>query len=358
LIRLGKPVYDVDGCLQNIHSCLKSGWTGRGPKCEEFEYEWKQYTKHPNAHFVSSGTAALHLALELAKSRRDLRRSEEPTVVITTPMTFVSTNHAIKYAGLKPWFADIDGSLNLDPNHVEHYLQDDIYNDVLAVMFVCMGGNTKNLNEVYDLCKDYGKLLIVDAAHAAGSTGLKGDYICYSFQATKNLPTADSGMLCCDNYSDDQLARRLSWMGIDRLLAEDRLYDVPYLGWKYTGNDIMASIALAQIHLLNEHNEIRTSQAWYYSKHLPVIPHKCHFSSHHLCQMLVPAQKRGLLLRYAREHGVELGVHYETNLKYPMYEGWCPIAATYSSELVSLPIGPHLLKTGQDKVIDVVKDVI
>src|ERR1039458_3343476 len=111
-INLFVPNFRVDEVLQEIKICLEKGWTGFGFKTVEFEDKWKEYTGLPNAHFISSATAGLHLALHVFKKKFNWADGAE---VITTPVTFVSTNHAILYENLKPVFADVDDMLCLSP---------------------------------------------------------------------------------------------------------------------------------------------------------------------------------------------------------------------------------------------------
>ena len=91
---------------------LEKGWTGLGYKTLQFEEAWRRYTGLPHAHFLSSATAGLHLALRLLKERHGWADGDE---VISTPLTFVSTSHAILHAGLQVVFADVDEYLCLDP---------------------------------------------------------------------------------------------------------------------------------------------------------------------------------------------------------------------------------------------------
>ena len=192
---LFKPHFRVQECLSEIEDCLSKGWTGLGFKTLEFETEWKTYTNLTNAHFLNSNTSGLHLALEIYKHKYDWKSDSE---VITTPLTFVATNHMILHSGLKPVFADIDQYLCLDP--------DDILRKITpktkAIIFVGLGGNTGQLKQVIQICQKYDIKLILDAAHMAGTRldnvhiGQDCDCSIFSFQAVKNLPTADSGMIC------------------------------------------------------------------------------------------------------------------------------------------------------------------
>ena len=93
-INVLKPKYRTQEVLDEIKICLDKGWTGMGFKTVEFEEAWKKYTKLPHAHFIQSNTVGLHLALNVFKTQDGWNDGDE---VITTPLTFVSTNHSILY---------------------------------------------------------------------------------------------------------------------------------------------------------------------------------------------------------------------------------------------------------------------
>lgn len=133
-INIFRPEFRVDECLDEIRECLEKGWTGLGFKTLEFEEAWKKYTGLPNAHFLNSATSGLHLAVKILKDFHGWQDGDE---IITTPLTFVSTNHAVLYENLNPVFADIDYSLNLDPESVAAKIGP----KTRAIMFVGIGGN-------------------------------------------------------------------------------------------------------------------------------------------------------------------------------------------------------------------------
>lgn len=360
-IQLFVPTFRVDECLAGIRECLEKGWTGLGFKTVAFEEAWKNYTGLPNAHFLNSATAGLHLATSILKAQHGWKDDDE---VITTPLTFISTNHAILYAGLKPIFADIDNSLCLDPIDVMRKITP----KTRAVMFVGMGGNTGRYNEIVDLCKERGLCLILDAAHMSG-TRLKGkhvgheaDAVVFSYQAVKNLPTGDSGMICFKDVINDKKAREMSWLGINKDTYTRTLtggtykweYGVEEVGWKYHGNSIMAAIALVQLKYLDDDNAHRQKLAAQYrellssSEKIRLVPiaEDCE-SSTHLFQTRV-ANRNELILKL-NSHGVFPGVHYRDNTEYPMYayaRGSCQNAFMVSGELLSLPL--HLRVTSND----------
>ena len=189
-IQMFVPKFRTSEILDQIKLCLDKGWTGMGYKTTEFENAWSEYTGLPYSHFLSSNTVGLHLALNILKSNYGWKDNDE---IITTPLTFVSTNHSILYENLSPVFADVDESLCLDPISVEK----SITNKTRAVIFVGIGGNVGKLNEISQLCKERNLQLILDAAHMAGTkiknsgsspihVGKEADVTVFSFQAVKN----------------------------------------------------------------------------------------------------------------------------------------------------------------------------
>ena len=121
-IHLFVPTFRVDECLAEIRECLEKGWTGIGFKTIEFEEAWKDYTGLPHAHFLELGDRRPAPGLPAAQGAGRLGATGDE--VITTPLTFVSTNHAILYENLRPVFADVDEYLCLDPQSVAERITD------------------------------------------------------------------------------------------------------------------------------------------------------------------------------------------------------------------------------------------
>lgn len=361
-IQLFVPTFRVDECLEEIRQCLEIGWTGLGFKTTEFEEAWKKYTGLPEAHFLNSSTAGLQLAVKIFKIKLGWHDGDE---IITTPLTFISTNHAILFENLKPVFADIDQTLCLSPESVA----DKITAKTRAVMYVGLGGNPGRLEEISRLCREHNLILILDAAHMAGAkylgrhVGTEADCAVFSYHAVKNLPTADAGMICFREKELDTLARKMSWLGIDKdTYARSSsgeykwLYEVEYLGLKGHGNSIMAAIALVQLKYLDEDNQRRRQICERYNELLagrPEIKLIEHLpdsvSSRHLFQIRVPADLREKLLVYLNSREIYPGVHYRINTEYKMYHYGlltCPRAEEAAREVVSLPL--HLQLTNDD----------
>lgn len=371
-IQLFTPTYEVEECLEEIRDCLERGWTGLGDKTVKFEEAWKAYTGWEHAHYLNSATAGLNLAFDILKQENGW---DDDAEVITTPITFISTNHAILLAGLKAVFADVDDTLCLDPDSVRSRITD----KTKAVLFVGLGGNTGNYKEIAKICKEHDLKLILDAAHMAGTRykngevpGVEADVVVYSFQAVKNLPTADSGMICFKDAEYDKIVREKTWLGINKdTYARTNSngtykwrYDVEYVGNKYHGNSVIAAIGLVQLKYLDRDNAYRRQLAEWYTKgfeghedkiKLVKMAEDCE-SSRHLFQILV--EKRDELMLALNQQEIYPGVHYVDNTEYRMYayaQGTCPKAHYVSEHVISLPM--HMKLTYEDVQV-IIKAVI
>lgn len=341
-----------------VGEVLRSGWIGLGPKTAEFEQKFAEYVGAPYCVGLNSCTSALHLALKIL----DLPAGSE---VITTPVTFVSTNHTILYEGLKPVFADIEPLTgNLDVRSVEEHITP----DTGAIVIMHYGGYPCDLDAFYALGRKYEVPVIEDCAHACGAEykGMKigscGDIHAFSFHAVKNLPMGDGGALtvCSEEY--DQRLRRLRWMGIDKdtFVRSEAIskkayhwdYNVCEVGFKYHMTDIEAAIGLVQLGYLEQDNSRRREIAEIYSSELKGVAGLQLFeydpdrtSSRHLCCVL--AEDRDGLVDKLRENGVGVGVHYRRNDIYSMYEKQdLPHAERFTQRVMSLPL--HLCLTDEE----------
>lgn len=373
-IQVLKPKFHIDECLEAVRECLEKGWTGMGFKTVEFENEWKKYTGHKYAYFLNSNTVGLHLAVKILKMQNNWNDGDE---IISTPITFVSTNHAIMYENMHVTFADVDKYLCLNPEDVRKKIND----KTRAIIFVGYGGRVGQLDEIIKICKQHNLKLILDAAHMSG-TRVNGicpgtwdgvDVTVYSYQAVKNLATGDSGMICFANEEEDLLARRLAWLGInkDTYSRSNKgtyswKYDVDYVGYKYNGNAIMAAIALTQLKYLDEENQRRRDIVSMYNKGfaknnlIQIIdapyPNEC---AYHIYELVVP-DREGLLNELAK-NDIYGGVHYRDNIEYSMYRyasGTCPCAHELSEKIITLPLHMWLSDEDVQKIIEVVNSYV
>ena len=374
-IQVLKPKFEIDECLEAVRECLEKGWTGMGFKTEQFEEMWKKYTGHSHAYYINSNTVGLHLAVKILKMQNGWQDGDE---IITTPITFVSTPHAVLYENLHVVFADVDEYLCLDPQDIEQKITD----KTRAVIFVGYGGRVGRLKEIISLCKKHGLKLILDAAHMSG-TRVEGvtpgtwdgvDVAVYSYQAVKNLPTGDSGMICFADEENDAICRKMAWLGINkdtyaRTTSQGSYkwkYDVDYVGYKYNGNAIMAAIGIVQLKYLDRDNARRREIVAMYDKGFaanPKIqivaasyPEEC---SYHIYELIVP--DREALLEELAKHDIYGGVHYRDNTEYSMYryaQGTCPHAHEVSRHLITMPLHMWLTNEEVNEIIQIVNDFV
>ena len=360
-IQLFVPKFRIEETLEAIREALENHWSGMGFLTNRFEEKWCEYTGASNALFLNSATAALHLAVEVLATESSWPTDSE---IITTPLTFVSTNHAIRYQAFKPVFCDVDEYLCLDPEDVAKKIN----KKTKAIIFVGFGGSTGQLEKIVEICRSNNLKLILDAAHMAG-TKLNGldvshfaDVTCFSFQAVKNLPTADSGAIVFKNPSLSQSARKLSWLGINKDTFQRQNkgnyswnYDVESVGYKYNGNSIMAAMALVGLKYLDEDNEYRRGNYQKYVEYLEPFKEKIQIikspanclNSQHLVQIIV--ENRDEILTFLNENNVFPGVHYRDNTEYEIYSyghDKSSHASEVSSRIISLP--NHLFLTSED----------
>lgn len=360
-IVLFKPKFRVNEVLNKLKPILKLGWTGIGYKTTEFEKEWSKYTGLKNSLFLNSATAGLDLAVQVFKANNNWSESCE---IICPLISFVSSSHSILYSKLNARFCDVDQNGCLDPKDVLR----NINKKTKAIIYVGLGGSSNNLSEIIEISKKFRLKLILDAAHMAGAKmkdgkkiGLGCDVTIFSFQAVKNLPTSDSGMVCFKNNNDSKLARQLSWCGIDtetfsrnnRSFKINRpwVYEVKNLGYKYNGNSINAIIGSVGLKYLNSDNKRKIEISKIYDDNIlqsiKKVKHSKN-SSRHLYQILV--KDRDKLFAYLKKNNIYCGVHYQSILNYSFYKNNPKVKKSkkltmgnfFSERVISLPLHNYL----------------
>lgn len=305
-----------------VEETLKSGWIGQGPMVDEFEKAFAEYTHSKYAVMVNSATSALNLAVEVA----GVGPHDE---VLTTSMTFISTNHAILKVGAYPVFVDVDpDTLNMDLDKA----RDKVTPNTKAIMAVHYGGNPFDMQKLYVFADEFGLKVIEDAAHACGSysgdTPIGGfGLTCFSFHAVKNLPVGDGGMITTNSEEEYKRLRALTWLGIDKSTFSRSEgdykweYDVPIVGHKYHSNDISAALGIQGLERLDDWNLTRKILRRQYKAKLPDVEFLKQtpgtFTSGHLC--VIKVEDRDYVHDKLAENGIDTGVHYKPNHLYPMY---------------------------------------
>jgi dTDP-4-amino-4,6-dideoxygalactose transaminase len=235
--------------LAAVRRVLESGWLTHGPVCREFEAAFAAHVNAPRAVALSSGTAALHLALVAL----GVGAGDE---VITTPLTFCSCAQVIEHVGAKPVFADIDSvTMQIDPVQIERAISA----RTKAIIAVDYAGHPCRIEEIVKLARARGVAVVQDAAHSLGAAvgdraiGSIADVTAFSFYATKNITTGEGGMLTTADQKIADRVERLRLHGIERDAWKrygqggDWLYDVAELGFKANLTDIQAALGLSQL---------------------------------------------------------------------------------------------------------------
>jgi dTDP-4-amino-4,6-dideoxygalactose transaminase len=231
--------------IEAVAETLRSGWLTTGPRTAELERRFAEYVEAKHALAVTSGTAALHLALVALGVGPD-------DEVITTPITWPATANVIVHTGATPVFADVrESDLNIDPDEVARLVTP----RTKAILPVHLAGQPADLEPLQAL----GLPIVEDAAHAVESAyrgrkiGGLSAATCFSLYATKNVAAGEGGVI---TTNDDAVARAVDEHRIMRR-GHGSLYDIAVPGYKANLSDVLASIALCQLDKLERHREIR-----------------------------------------------------------------------------------------------------
>lgn len=353
MIKLFEPYIRRDG-IDAVTKVLESGWIGTGPVVAQLEEEFAEFVGAKYAVAVNSATSALHLAVKVA----GVLDGDE---VITTPTTFISTNHALLYEGAIPVFCDVeDDTCNIDLDKAEALVTE----RTMAIMVVHYAGNPLDMDHLYDFASRHNIAVIEDAAHAMGAqyNGRRiGSFglTCFSFQAVKNLPAGDGGMITTDSKEQYDKLMQLRWMGIDKSTFDRTSvteyaweYEVEEIGYKYAMNDINAALVLSGLKHLDSDNMSRAAVADLYRSGLRNDIQTLAYtpwgvSSNHIFAIRVP--NRDELYEKLAKAGISAGVHYKPNHLYPIYDEFnfpLPVAEQIYKETLSLPM--HLNLTPRD----------
>src|SRR5690606_28037852 len=257
--------------LEYVHEAFETNWIAPlGPHVEAFEREFAEVVGSKSALAVSSGTAALHLALRVA----GVGPGDE---VWVSTLTFAGSVNPVLYQGATPVFVDSDTrSWNMDPDLFVSALEKRAESGRLpkAVILVHLYGQSADIDPIREACQRYGVILIEDAAEALGSTykgkapGTFGLMGIYSFNGNKIITTSGGGMLVSD---DERLIARA------RKLATQAREPVPHyehteIGYNYRMSNVLAAIGRAQLMVLEDRVQARRRNFDYYYRHLSDLP--------------------------------------------------------------------------------------
>jgi dTDP-4-amino-4,6-dideoxygalactose transaminase len=348
MIPIARPLI-TDQAKQAVLDVLESGYLVQGSRVKALEEMFADYCGARHAIATSSGTTALHTAL-LA---HDIGPGHE---VITTPFSFIATANAILFTGARPIFVDIDPeTLNLDAELVEAAITP----QTRALLPVHLYGHAADMSALMAIAERHGLAVIEDAAQAHGAA-YNGQRVgtwgtgCFSFYPTKNMTTAEGGIL---TTNDDEIAERARML---RSHGQSARYEHQMLGFNFRMTDIHAAIGLTQFQHLEEWNEQRIQNAQYLSEHLegvetPTVRPGYRHVFHQYTIRVRP--DRDGLARWLAERQIGTGIHYPRPIhQQPFYQqlGYdlhLPVAETASREVLSLPIHPALSSKDLENIV-------
>jgi dTDP-4-amino-4,6-dideoxygalactose transaminase len=363
--------------IAEIVDTLKTDWITTGPKTRQFEADFAQFIGAGAALAVSSATDAMQVGL----AALGVGPGDE---IITTAMTFCSTVHVIEHLGARPVLVDVEpDTLCIDPVAVERAATP----KTRGLLPVHLYGHPCDMDNLLDLATARGLFVLEDAAHALPArykgrmVGTIGTATAFSFYATKNMTTAEGGMLTGD---PDLIARARMWslhgMSRDaykRYCAEGSwFYEVVLPGFKCNMTDIQASLGIQQLKKLSRFQGRRREVVRRYQEAFGEIPElKMPVerpdveSSWHIYPLRLNLEMltigRDQFIRELKARNIGTSVHFIPIHLHPYYRdkygyepGDFPVALGNYRRLVSLPLYPRLSEQDVEDVIEAVRDVV
>jgi dTDP-4-amino-4,6-dideoxygalactose transaminase len=372
-----RPALEEDD-IQAVVRTLRSGWLTTGPSVVEFQREFAAAAGARHAIALSSCTAALHVGLLAA----GVGPGHE---VITPSLSFVAGANTIRQVGATPVFCDVEAtSLCATPENIAPLLT----GRTKAVMTMHFAGRPDASAPIVELCKPRGIAVIEDAALAVGTLddgrwpGSRTDAAAYSFYATKNVTTAEGGMLVTDDDAFADRVRVLGLHGMDRD-AWKRYerggawrYDVVAVGYKYNMPDIAAVLGLGQLRKLPKLQRRREEIALRYLDALDAIPGASAAAMgrmgardrHSWCvfPIAIDAAEAGIerddTIEALKHANIGTSVHYIPSHLFTAYKdaphGPLPVTESEWRRLISLPLYPSMTDDDVTDVICGLRDAI
>ncbi len=358
-----------------VERVIKSRWLTMGETVERLERDFSDFIGIKHAIAVSSGTAALHLAMRVL----EIEAGDE---VIVPSLSFVASSNAILYVGAKPVFVDITGwdDFNLSCED----LKKKINPKTKAIVVVHYGGYVADMEEIKRVARKYKLFIIEDAAHAIGAksnskmAGNLGDIGCFSFFSNKNLATGEGGMIVTQS---DQHAKKLKLlrshgmtsMTLSRHKGHAYSYDVVELGYNYRMTEMAAALGILQLKKLPDANEKRRILTELYMTKLKdvdglSIPFREYPrpSSYHLFPVLLNRiVNREKFMELLKKERIQSSIHYPPIHTFSYYrriinrkEIQLPLTEYAGAHEVTLPLHPLLEKKDVILVCDKIKEIL
>jgi dTDP-4-amino-4,6-dideoxygalactose transaminase len=354
-----------------VQEAFDTNWIAPvGPHIPAFEQEFCQVVGSPHAAALSSGTAALHLALRLI----GLQPGDE---VICSTLTFIATASPITFLGASPVFIDCEPqSWNLDPHLLEVELRRRAQLGTLpkAVLLVHLYGQSADLDPILALCNRYEIPLIEDAAEALGATykgkapGTLGRIGIYSFNGNKIITTSGGGMLVSADPALVEQARFLATQARDPAPH----YQHTTIGYNYRLSNVLAGIGRGQLKVLSDRVAARRRNFEVYTQGLADLPGLNFMpeaaygqSTRWLTCLTIDPDEFGCDREHLRlaleEHNIESRPVWKPMHLQPIFDGAQVIGGDVAADLfhrgLCLPSGSNLTDHDLDRVITAIRQV-
>ncbi len=349
MIPISVPLLDEEE-KQAVWEVIDSRWLAQGPRVAAFEKAFAEFCGSEYAIATSSGTTALQAAvLALGIGPGD--------EVITSPFTFIASANAVLFAGAKPVFVDIDErTYNMHPGLIEAAITP----RTKAILPVHLFGHPCDIEAIMEVAARHGLAVIEDACQAHGAT-VQGRKVgtfgvgCFSFYPTKNITTAEGGIITTD---DPELADRAQLL---RNHGQRERYYHETIGYNFRMTEIQAAIGSVQLHKIEQFTAARRANAAYLASRLEgvVTPYEAPGCRHvyHQYVIRVP-QGRDTLAEHLQRHGIATGIYYPLPVHKQVayqrlgYRDHLPVAEKASREVLSLPVHPALTREDLERIVE------
>jgi len=357
-----------------VNTALDQTMLTFGPQLEKFESDFSKYTKAKYAIAVSNCTAALHLSLKVL----GIKENDE---VIIPDLTFVADANAILACNAKPTIVDINkNNFFLSISN----LKKNITKKTKAIIPVHIYGQVCNIDEVLDVAKVNNLKVVEDCAHAIGTfhkskhVGTIGNAGCFSFYPTKNITTAEGGMVITNSKNIADKVRQLRSHGMLKSLKSRYaggypwVFDISEPGYNYRLDEIRCALGISQLRRVAKINKMRkTAVSYYHSKlhNIPgiILPDMVRDKSHsyHLYTIRVTksfGMSRNQLFKKLKQAGIRTTVYWMPIHKFTAYRKYVKKSNVVTTskiydEILSLPLFPNISKRHQDAVINCIKSL-
>ena len=379
-IPYGKHFIDEQD-IAAVVDVLNHRFLTQGSLVPEFEQKLTAYCGSDYAVSVNSGTSGLHIAcLAAGVGSGDL--------VWTVPNSFVASANCARYCGAEVDFVDIDpGSRNISVSALAEKLQLAAQRGALPKLLIVVhfAGVSCDMQAISLLTREYGVMLVEDAAHALGGSYLGNkvggcqfsDMTVLSFHPVKSITTAEGGAVLTNSARLYSQLSLFSKHGVTRdpeqMAGEPEgpwYYQQVELGFNYRLSDLHAALGISQLNKLDGFIQRRSQLAINYDNELASLPltlpkvDERSESAWHLYMIELTAHKRAEVFSQLQNKGIGVNVHYIPIHLQPYYRklgfatGYCPNAEAFYQNALTIPLFPSMTTDEQSRVIQALKEVL